>query len=298
MIEYGKAICYSGYREGQRPEGEIPTKEQIEEDLEILVAEGYRYIRMYDPNEHARRAVEIIHEKKLPLSCLIGVDNFPEVNNPNCPWDKTERSEAELEANRKRNDAEVEKLIELVKEFPEEIFAVSVGNENTPDWGARIVPEQRLIQHVKRFKEALNKPVTFCEGAGDWLRLGELAQEVDFLGIHSYPLHYGTKIEQALERNQKDFARVSEAYPDKFIVFTELGWASKARDEHKKDSASEENQIRYIREIENWFEQEKIIGFIFEAFDEPWKGETPESCERNWGLYYEDRTPKPVIKNK
>ena len=63
MLEYGKAICYSGYREGQRPGGEIPSKEQIEEDLLLLVAEGYRYIRMYDPNDHARRALELIHEK-------------------------------------------------------------------------------------------------------------------------------------------------------------------------------------------------------------------------------------------
>lgn len=295
MLEYGKAICYSGYREGQSPGGKMPSKAQIAEDLELLVAEGYRYIRMYDPNEHARKALELIHEKKLPLRCLIGVDNFPEVNNPDCPWDKTVRSEEELEANRKRNDAEVEKLIALVKEFPEEVAAVSVGNENTPDWGARIVPESRLVQHAKQLKEALHKPVTFCEGASDWLRLNALAKEVDFLGIHSYPLHYGTEIEGALEVNQKDFAKVSEAYPDKFIVFTELGWSTKARDAHKKDRANDKNQIRYIREIEEWFEEEKIIGFIFEAFDEPWKGETPESCERNWGLFYENRTPKPVL---
>jgi len=38
-----------------------------------------------------------------------------------------------------------------------------------------------------------------------------------------------------------------------------------------------------------------LRNFIFEMFDEPWKGEDPCSCERNWGLYYVDRTPKPVI---
>ena len=75
-MEYGKAICYSGYREGQCPGGEIPSKEQIREDLKILAADGYTYIRMYDPNEHARRVLEIIREEKLPMKCLIGVDNF------------------------------------------------------------------------------------------------------------------------------------------------------------------------------------------------------------------------------
>jgi exo-beta-1,3-glucanase (GH17 family) len=178
------------------------------------------------------------------------------------------------------------------------VLAVAVGNENTPDWGARIVPEQRLVRHAKYLQEKLNKPVTFCEGAADWIRLKELAATVDFLGIHSYPLHYGTAIEGALEVNQRDYARVKEAYPEKEVVFTELGWATLARDDHKVNRANIKNQIRYIREVEEWFEKEKIIGFIFEAFDEPWKGEHPESCERNWGLFYEDRTPKPVLKKE
>ena len=175
MLEYGKAICYSGYREGQCPWGEMPTKQQIAEDLMLLVREGYRYLRMYDPNDHARTVLELIRERNLPL-------------------------------------------------------------------------------------------------------------------------HYGTAPEQALEVNQKDFARVSEAYPDKFVVFTELGWSTKARDDHKKDRASEAYQKKYISEITEWFAKDKIIGFIFEAFDEPWKGEAPDSCERNWGLFYEDRTPKPAIR--
>lgn len=295
-LEYGKAICYSGYREGQRPGGEIPSKEQIKEDLDILLKDGYRYIRMYDPNEHARRVLELIRENKLPLQCMIGVDNFSEVSNPNCPWDKQNIPAEVLAANAKRNDAEVEKLIAMVKEFPDEIFAVSVGNENTPGWGARIVSEERLVRHAKRLKEALDKPVTFCEGAGEWLHLPSLVKELDFISIHSYPLHCSVKIDGALELNKKDYAEISKTYPDKQVIFTELGWSTKARDDVKKDSASEENQKRYIAEVNAWFEEEKIIGFLFEAFDEPWKGEDVESCERNWGLYYVDRTPKPAVK--
>lgn len=48
-LPYKKAICYSGYREGQCPTGEMPSKEQISEDLHLLVADGYGYIRMYEP---------------------------------------------------------------------------------------------------------------------------------------------------------------------------------------------------------------------------------------------------------
>lgn len=291
-IEYGKAICYSGYREGQSPSGEIPTVEQIKEDLDILEADGYRYLRMYEPNEYARKTLEVIRENKLPFQCIIGVDHFSEVNNPNCPWDKQEKPAEELAANAKRNDAEVEKLIELAKDFPEEIFAVSVGNENTPSWGARIVPAERLIQHAKRMKEALDKPVTFCEGVLEWGKLGELAEILDFISIHCYPLHYGNKIEEAFDVTKTQYKEMCELFAGKQVIFTELGWSSNARDDLKKGNATEENQTRYLEEITKWFEEEQIIGFLFEAFDEPWKGEDVASCERNWGLYYVDRTPK------
>ena len=46
IFEFGKAICYSGYRDGQSPVTICPTKEQVTEDLLILVDEGY--IEKYD----------------------------------------------------------------------------------------------------------------------------------------------------------------------------------------------------------------------------------------------------------
>ena len=78
-LPYKKVICYSGYREGQCPTGEMPSKEQISEDLHLLVADGYGYIRMYEPNAHAVTALQVIREKKLPLQCMIGIDSLPEI---------------------------------------------------------------------------------------------------------------------------------------------------------------------------------------------------------------------------
>lgn len=295
-FEYGKAICYSGYREGQHPEGEIPTKEQIREDLAIIIEDGYRYIRMYEPNEFARRTVEVIREEELPLKCMVGVDHYSEVNNPNCPWDKQEKPEEELADNAVRNDAEVEKLIAFAKEYKDEIIAVSVGNENTPCWGARIVPAERLVAHAKKIKAAIDTPVTFCEGYPEWEQLEELAAVLDIIGVHSYPLHNGIKVEDSVEFNRVQYEDICNRYPDKEVIFTEVGWSSQARDDLKKGNATEENQARYIKELVDWMEKDKVVGFLFEIFDEPWKGEDPCSCERNWGLYYVDRTPKPVVK--
>ena len=123
LLKYGKAICYSGYRKGQSPKGESPSKAQIAEDLEILVADGYRYIRMYDPNDHARQALEIIRERKLPLRCMVGIDSVPETNNLNCPFEDQNFTEEQLLAHRRRNDAELDGLIELANAYPEDPWA-------------------------------------------------------------------------------------------------------------------------------------------------------------------------------
>lgn len=292
ILTYGKAICYSGYRQGQSPKTTVPTKEQIEEDLEILAKDGYHYIRMYDPNLHARRALEVIREKKLPIKCMIGIDSDPEENNLDCPFEKQERTPEELLRNKERNDAELEKLIELVREFEDEVAAVSVGNENTPVWGARMVRPERLLSHAKRLKEALHKPVTFCEGVFEWPHLKELGDYLDFISVHSYPLHYKETVDVAVELNRKHYADVKKLFPDKQVLFTEVGWTTKPNSAMVEGQACVENQKRYITELREWLEQDQIIGFIFEAFDEPWKGSNPNKSECNWGLYYLDRTAK------
>ena len=296
ILDYGKAICYSGYRQGQSPKTVIPSKEEIAQDLDILVADGYKYLRMYDPNLHARRVLEIIREKKLPLKCIIGIDSDPEIANKNCPFERQDFSEQELLANAARNDAELEKLIELTNEYKDEIVLVSVGNENTPDWGAHLVPVERLIFHAKRLKEGTGKPVTFCEGAGEWKKLGALGNVLDVISIHSYPLHNRVGVDGALDMNKSDYKMVQEWFPDKQVIFTEAGWSCTPARHMVPEHASEENQKKYIDAFNAWIEEEKIIACIFEAFDEPWKGSKPESSECNWGLYYVDRTPKPVMK--
>ena len=46
-FQYGRAICYSGFREGQHPGGHYPTYEQIKEDL-LILHKHWKYLRLYD----------------------------------------------------------------------------------------------------------------------------------------------------------------------------------------------------------------------------------------------------------
>ncbi len=51
-LDYGNAICYSGYREGQYPGGTYPSYEEIKEDL-LILAKNWQYLRLYDCTPHA-----------------------------------------------------------------------------------------------------------------------------------------------------------------------------------------------------------------------------------------------------
>jgi exo-beta-1,3-glucanase (GH17 family) len=44
-----------------------------------------------------------------------------------------------------------------------------------------------------------------------------------------------------------------------------------------------------------WSRSSGITVFLFEAFDEPWKGSPdPLEPEKHWGIFTVDRKPKPV----
>lgn len=292
ILKYKKAICYSGYRKGQNPKGQIPTKEQIAEDLAILAKDGYGYIRMYDPNDHARRALQVIRENNYPIKAIVGIDSDPEINNPGCPFEDQHYSDEELAANAKRNDNEREKLIALANEYKEEIAALSIGNENTPPWGAHTVSVERLIDHADKLKEATGLPITYCEGSHEWPNLLELAKHLDFISVHSYPWHENLPVDGAVDVNATHYDNVKRIFPDKQVIFTEMGWTTCSDGNVNDAQATLPNQKKYIRELTAWLDEKQIIGFIFEAFDELWKSSGPEKSECNWGLYTEERTKK------
>ncbi|MBK8181081.1 MAG: hypothetical protein IPK67_19820 [Planctomycetes bacterium] len=55
------------------------------------------------------------------------------------------------------------------------------------------------------------------------------------------------------------------------MVIGEAGWATVASE--FGDRASEASQARYVADLLRWAEQANVTTFVFEAFDEPWKGD-------------------------
>ncbi|MGB5579141.1 MAG: hypothetical protein WBM68_01130 [Woeseia sp.] len=297
------AVAYSGFREGQHPDrgdGAVnPSRAEILEDLEILVDHGFKLIRLYDAGDNSRATLELIRDNNLPVKVLLGIWLVAEFSNhEGCPWLDEPIPEAELAENVIANAAEIMRGINLAKEFDEIVVAVNVGNEALVEWNDHMVPLDSVIAYVRQVKAAIEQPVTVADNYDWWRRDGApLAAEVDFIGVHTYPAWEEKSIDEALSYTIDNIRTVREALPDKPIAILEAGWATIAIEFGER--ASEANQQRHYRELQQWAREANMTVFFFEAFDEPWKGNpaNPLGAEKHWGLFNVDRTPKRVMRD-
>jgi exo-beta-1,3-glucanase (GH17 family) len=295
------AVAYSGFRAGQHPDrgdgAANPSRAEILEDLNILLANDLRLVRMYDTEENTRTTLELIREHGLPTKVLLGIWLRAEVSNhEGCPWLDEPIPQQQLDANVLKNDAQVQRGIELANEFGDIIVAVNVGNEALVDWNDHMVSLERVIEYVRLVKASITQPVTVADNYEWWIRDGApLAAEVDFIGVHTYPVWEDKSIEQALGYTMENIFEVRAALPDKPIAILEAGWATSATE--FGDRANESDQSRYFSEMSAWASETNTTVFFFEAFDEPWKGDEndPLGAEKHWGLFFVDRTPKQVM---
>ncbi len=293
----GNAICYSGFRRGQHPAGIHPSYDQIKEDLEILQY-NWKYLRLYDCDKHGKRVLEVIRKEKFDFKVMLGAYIVAEMNNYGCHWGGV-YSEEKLEQNRKYNDKRIGTLIEWANEYDDIVHSLSVGNEACVDWTDHYVSVPRVIDFVKRVKSETKQAVTFCENYLPWMnKLKPLVKEVDFISIHTYPVWEYKHIHDSVEYTKENYNAVAEMFPETPVVITEAGWCTNSNGRGiDPEHVSEENQKVYYEDLMEWINAENILTFVFEAFDEDWKGSSePLEPEKHWGLFHEDRTPKLVMK--
>lgn len=296
-IKPGLAICYSGFREGQHPGGEFPSYDEIKEDL-LILHKRWNYLRLYDCDKHAKTVLEVIKKENLDFKVMLGAYIVAEVNNYGCPWGGA-YSEEQLKKNRIYNLNQINKLIEFANEYPDIIFSLSAGNEACVDWTDHYVPVERVIEYVRMIKKSAKQPVTFCENYVPWLdHLKDLVDELDFISIHTYPVWEYKNLREAMEYTKQNFYSVADKYPHKLVVITEAGWTTYSNGRGIcPTNVSEEHQRIYYNDLIKWCEEDHILTFVFEAFDESWKGSDEAlEPEKHWGLFKADRTPKLVMR--
>ena len=296
-LSYKRAICYSGFRDNQSPDtGVFPSESEILEDL-LLLSGHWSALRVYACDVHTERVLRTIERERLPFKVMLGAYIGAEVNNPNCPWGGV-YEDATLAANKEANRAELDRAIAWANRYPDIIDVVSVGNEATVDWTDHLIEPETVKAYASDVRSQIKQPVTFCENYVPWLTsLEELAANLDVISIHTYPVWEYKTLDEAMDYTRKNFEAVQARYPDKQVIITEAGWATASNGRGiPPDNVGEMLQREYLEQLLSWAEEQQILVYVFEAFDENWKGsDHPLEPEKHWGLYRADRSAKPAL---
>jgi len=287
----GNAVSYGCYRKGQAPDFKGPTSEQILEDLNII-KQYWNFIRIYGADNDAKNVLEVIQAHKLPIKVMVGV------------W---VANEAQNAGQRDSNIQQVLCAIELAHQYRDIIAAINVGNETQVFWSFHKMDPQNLIHYIRAVRNNTTIPVTTADDYNFWNKPESkfIADEVDFIVTHIYPLWNGKTLDKAFVWLDSVYKDLKSKHPEKTIVIGETGWATNYNAAKKgpgeqgtlvKAKVNIAAQEAYLIKHNKWVNTNKVTTFLFEAFDEPWKGggdnSPPEEIEKNWGVFYEDRTPK------
>lgn len=287
----GRAVAYGCYRSGQAPGQAAPADSEILADLNIIT-EHWDLIRVYNADDVTDRILALISMHKLPLRVLLGV------------WLTGE--EANLES-RQANITNTLRCLELAGKYPELIAAINTGNETQVYWSGHRMQPQNLIRYIRAIRNNTTVPVTTADDYNFWNKPESeaVAAEVDFIVTHIHPLWNGKKLDRAIEWLEQTFREVQHLHPGKSVILGEVGWATRYNADKTgpgeqgtliKGEVSLGAQGQFLILLEEWLNRSGVTAFLFEAFDEPWKGGGEASgsseVEQNWGVFYENRTPK------
>lgn len=186
------------------------------------------------------------------------------------------------------NDRELDKLIQLSRRHHRNVVRVIVGNEAL--LREEVTPAQ-MIEYLDRVQERVWAPVSTAEPWHVWLDHPELAEHVDFIAVHILPYWEGVPLEQAVDYVVRRYQDLQQAFPDKPIVITEVGWPSYGSP-LKKANPSVANQATFLRRFLSRAEQEGYIYYVMEAFDQPWKQTLEGAIGTYWGVYNIEREQK------
>lgn len=268
-----------------------PRKAQIERDFAALAGK-VEYVRTYRTSDGGEYMPEIAARYGLKLVPGAWIYSAKEAKL------QFGREAAEV------NAEETRALIRMANQNPN-IERVLVGNENILRWDgqkdqrdvAATSPVQ-LIREIRNVKRNVKVPVSTAEPWHIWLRYPELAREVDYLAVHILPYWDEQSSETPLEYLENKIALLKQAYPNKNIIVTEVGWPSNGAERRSPATgivkkATPAEQARNIRDMVAWLKAQNIQYFVVEAVDQPWKAYDLEGKAGGyWGLWNADREQK------
>lgn len=333
------AISYGGYRKISR--GFQPTIEELKEDMKILHAMGIRIVRTYNVQlaqaSNLLKAIKELKEENKGFEMYVMLGAWIDCKNAwtNYPPDHNAESE--------QNEEEIERAVGLANQYPDIVKILAVGNEAMVKWATSYYVQPwvilKWVNHLQDLKKENKLPkelwITSSDNFASWgggsseyhtEDLKKLIQAVDYISLHTYPMHdthynpqfwgifeedkeYSSidkidrSMKRAVEYAKKQYESTTKYVKslgiEKSIHIGETGWASfskgfygtngsKATDEYKEGL-----YYHYIRE---WTNKNNIACFYFEAFDEIWKdAKNPGGSENHFGLFTLDGKAKYAL---
>jgi exo-beta-1,3-glucanase (GH17 family) len=262
------------------------------------MAPHWKLLRMYGARGPAESLLSIVRAERLPVRVMLGAWIAAEDRR-----DSTGAVTATLPEARAANRAELETAVRLAREYPGIVRAICVGNETQVSWSDHRVPSETLIAHIRSVRARTRVPVTTADDYNFWNKPESraVADEVDFIVLHAHPMWNGKQLDEALAWTTNTCAAIQAAHPQLAVVLGEAGWATAVHGEGEqarliKGRAGEPEQQVFYDALAAWALRTRTPTFVFEAFDENWKGGPhPDEVEKHWGLFRADRTPKRAL---
>ncbi len=243
--------------------GKNPTLDEIESDLK-LVSDKVIAVRTYAMNGGLEYVPELAAKHGLYVT-----------------------AGAWISPNLEHNQQEIDKLIQVGQKY-RNVVRLMVGNEVIL---RNDIPVEQLISYIRKVRNQVGARVSTAEPWKVWLNHPELVKEVDFISIHALPYWEGLPVSEAVDHVFKMYDVLHKTYPDKQIIFSEVGWPSSGP-AIEAAVPSLLNQARFLREFLNRVKERDIVYYIVEAFDQPWKNALEGPVGEYWGIYNVNREPK------
>jgi exo-beta-1,3-glucanase (GH17 family) len=300
-----KAVAYSPFRTAANEAGlaaEVIPKANIRQDLDLLLAAGFRAIRLFDSSDKvARQTLEVIRDNNLNIKVQLGA--------------------FVLGSSDEFSRAEIARCVALANEFPNIVLAVSVGNETMVSWAFNRIAPTVMAKYIRSVRDQIVQPVTTDDNYAFWASAPTvITDEIDFVALHSYanldtwfdPTRWEWKLrnvpaaqravammDAAMVETKRQYQEARDHLDKKGlsylpIIIGETGW--NAVDLGRQFfRAHPVNQKMYLDRLQSWVTEGRAGNgpkqiFYFEAFDEPWK-----QGDDKWGLFNVNRQARYAV---
>ncbi len=287
LSSYRAAVDYSGYRGVQCPGGNFfPSEDDVLKDL-LILEKNFEIVRLHGADVFSERVLKAIKNNDLKLKVFLGAWLGDETKNS---------SYASI------NETQVKKATMLAAEYPDIVEGICVGSEFFYNWTENYNKAllQYFLKYINMARVLTDVPLSTAEPDKFWeTDLGtQVASCVDYITYHTYPQWSGKYLKESIQYIENVHEHLEQLYPGKPLLLGETGWATHSTNHPSviNNEATDINQATYMNAILNWAKQKNITVFMFEAFDELWKGnDGKDEIERHWGIYDSNRQPKVWI---